>query len=483
MMGTSTLFSHVNLSRRLSQWTTVFLCTLFAILYGIWLQPHTVFIRNFCLLGGALISLPVIYARRKAFLSKNALPIGLMVLLLVWVTIHLFFIGVDFETQRMEYFKIWKKIAISMVFALGLGLSLSSSLSQGHQKLSVIGDDQKNSLRQSKQYWRIIFFGFCLPAIIFWIKLAITQLSIHWGWHPSPYLLQSEQIFTDPFAIHRSGYVFFTLPALAMALSRIALQVRQQQYSLKGCVVNGLVIAGTVAIYVIEADRLGLLFVVGLIGLTLLKNVKLRVLLGSPKQWAPLLLVAFVLLGFVGTRLKDNAQWKTFLSDAKMAVQVDHYENWKYTAEYLPINDKGVMVSGSNYQRIAWFIIGSRLAVSHPLGYGLMSQSFGRICKQIWPDSQTSWSHSAWLDFTLGYGWVGLGLFLFAAVLAYKQSALILPPFNSMGRDVLGVWIALFLVKEISAEAYVNAFIFVVVLVGALSLTQRERILKSQVDL
>ena len=69
------------------------LCVLFSVLYGVWLLPHTVFIRHSCLIIGSLLSLPIIFFNWRIFIQRRAIPILLILLLLVWVTIHLWFIA------------------------------------------------------------------------------------------------------------------------------------------------------------------------------------------------------------------------------------------------------------------------------------------------------------------------------------------------------------------------------------------------------
>lgn len=72
-------------------WLALTLCWLFAILYGVWMLPEKVFIRHFCLVTGAILSLYVIYPNRKLLLKKEAAPIWIIALLILWVTFHLFF--------------------------------------------------------------------------------------------------------------------------------------------------------------------------------------------------------------------------------------------------------------------------------------------------------------------------------------------------------------------------------------------------------
>lgn len=443
--------------KKYQHYVTLILCYLFAILYGIWLQPNTVFLRNVCLVGGAILSLPIIYSNRKAFLSKAAIPIWLIVLLLAWVTFHLFYIGQEPSTQWMEYAKSWKKIAISFVFAIGLGVSIAKHFHDTN-KLFI--------------YWRIVYFGLMLPALIYFIKLAVTQWAPVLGISPSPHLLTSRAIFTDPFAVHRSGYVFFVLPALSIAIAKIALSIKEGHFSIKSNSIYILMLPITVTLFYIEDDRLGFLFTLFILAFAAIPIFKSLL----QKSSAMKIIIALLLMGSIiavgAIAYKKNEQWKTLLADAKVGLQVDRYDAWKYdriSHPNLPLNEYGKPASLSNYERTAWATVGSRLALQNPLGYGLMSQSFGRLCRINWPDSQTSWSHSAWLDFTLGYGFPGLFLLFVPALLAWKNSLELPNPWKFIGKSGLGVLILVFLVKEVSSEVYVNALIFLVILVSSMS--------------
>ena len=456
--------------KKYQHYVTLILCYLFAILYGIWLQPNTVFLRNVCLIGGAILSLPIIYANWRLFLSKKAIPIWLIALLLIWVTFHLFFIGQEHSTQLMEYTKSWKKIAISSVFALGLGLSLGFPV---NLEVSNTG--------WNRRYWQIIYGGFTLPVMLYFFKLGITHFAVLYDFRLSPFLIHSREIFTDPFAIHRSGYVFFVFPALVIAFHQIFQAINQKIIISRGNIIYLAVIILTLLLFFIENDRLGAAFGFAFLGLASISSFKSILRMRSFSSVVLILVIIIGALGTLGVSYRQNAQWQTLLADAKVAVEVDQYNAWKYSREThpdLPLNEYGTPASLSNYERIAWATVGARLLSQHPMGYGLMSQSFGRWCRIYWPDSQTSWSHSAWLDFALGYGVLGVALIFLAALLTWVNSKNTTHRWNLIGRWVLGAWVILLFTKELSAEVYINCFIFVLIWGAALTLPKQLRNIK-----
>jgi hypothetical protein len=120
---------------------------------------------------------------------------------------------------------------------------------------------------------------------------------------------------------------------------------------------------------------------------------------------------------------EENNSWKSLVSDAKIAVQVDKYDEWKY-ATFAPHDEGGRQVSGLNYFRISWALIGMKLIKENPLGYGLIDQSFGSLSKVKWPESTLTQSHSGWMDLTLGIGVPGIACIFLAIFLAIKNLVL-----------------------------------------------------------
>ena len=80
-------------------------------------------------------------------------------------------------------------------------------------------------------------------------------------------------------------------------------------------------------------------------------------------------------------------------------------------------------------------------------------------------------SHSGWLDFSLGYGIIGFGLLAIAAFLAWLNSAILPYPWCFLGRWVLGSLCLIMLTTELSTEIFINALIFIVLLVSGLTLS------------
>lgn len=370
-----------------------------------------------------------------------------------------FFIGRDFNAQWEEYTRIWKKIAVGSVFAIGLGIALIS---------------QSNNQKHTNQYWRIVYLGFLLPAITYYVKLLATTLGVKYGFHVPIYLVLDPDHMGSRFGVSRAWYVFFCLPAVAISIGMLYLRIKNKSLTFTNGITYFLCMPITLLVFYIENDRLGTFFgfVLILLALVLLGGALLR---GRAILGLIVLVLLIAVSGAISYKaFKQNNQWLSFIADAKVAIQqVDALDNWRYNRIQMkgyPINEFGQTVSPSNYERISWAIIGSRFALSEPLGYGLLSLSFGALDKERKKDSEMSWSHSAWLDFTLGYGIPGFLLLLSAMVVTVLHAGYIQFPWRLISLWTLPTMALVLLVKEISSEVFISAFIFIIVFSGATSL-------------
>jgi hypothetical protein len=437
------------------------LCWLFAILYGVWILPETVFIRHFCLVVGAVFSLYVIYPNRALLFKKEAIPIWLIILLMIWVTFHLFFIGQNFDRQWREYTTIWKKIAIGSVFAIGLGFALIS---------------QVNNQKHTNQYWRIIYFGFLLPAITYFVKYSATKLGYHYGLDVPIYLVLDPDHMGSRFGISRAWYVFFCLPSVALSIGYIAMLFKNGQFSIANALAYLTCIPLTLLIFYIENDRLG-----SLLGFLLLLFASIYIgsaLLEKCTKKGLIIFILSILLSIVISlsSYKKNTEWLSLINDVRVAVENVHinyaWQNVNTKLEDRPLNQYGEITFNSTYIRTSWALIGGQLVVENPLGYGLLSLSFGELAKERWPESELSWSHSAWIDFTLGYGIPGFFLLFTSLILALQNSRKVSSPWSLIGLLALPTLSVVFLVKEISSEVFINALIFLLVFSTTLAANQ-----------
>ncbi len=433
-------------NKLLPKWVAPTLTVLFAILWAVWLLPHTVFIRHTAIVLGAVLGLYVCILNWQLFLKKEAFPIYAILLLIGWVIFHFFFIGTNRVLQFQELTGVWKKVIICIPFAIGLGIA--------------IGRSKKNLC------WNLFYLGLTLPTLIYFGKWILTYNALEWN-IKSPYLLLNSD-YSTRYGISRALYPFFCLPSFVIALNLIAFR-----QSILGKIVPLYLfsIFLTPLLFFLEGDRTGLLlvalsfFLVGMVTfLGASKNSRLKF---NVLACAFILLSATSLFSFI----KKYEQVNLIVSNSKIAINIDKFDHWKYQgARGFPINNKGLDIDGSTYFRISWFIVGTSLLIENPLGYGLLTLSFDHLSKYKWPDSILSMTHSGFLDFALGYGYLGIGFLLVASFGVVKKSYFFPTNWNMLFWG-FGALILVMFLKELSYEITVNAYIFIILLMSGMAIS------------
>ena len=386
-------------------------CTCFAVLYAIWNYPLTNFVSDACMVIGASLSIYILYLNRSFFKTQQAIPFWLLVILIAWIVLHLLFFANNFPLQFRELTSIWKRVVIAILFGLGFGIALTSA-------------------QPKKGYWAIFYIGMMMPALIFLAKYWLNLFAPHYGWVVPEYLrLYGSR--ESPFYMYKTDYVAFCLPALAISLAQLKQNLDDARIWILVNLVYlfSLLAVLTTFMLVMNSIKNGMAYSAILIAvfIVLVLNTQFSKALSSPakgnrlKLWLfKLLMISMILVisvPILTRHLDQNPSWKTLLADAKVAIQVDQIDTWKYwgTKGY-PLNEYGTPVSATNYERISWGIVGFRLLQENPLGYGLVENSFEHLTKKRWPDSLLRQTHSGWLDLALGIGLPGI-ILVFSALL------------------------------------------------------------------
>jgi hypothetical protein len=444
-------------------WMIWLQCFAFAILYGIWAVPETILIRHVCLILGGLIGIYEIYIYRDSLLKRAALPIYLIAFLFIWTMIQFFFITPNPALQWEELTSIWKRTAIGFIFAVGLGLFLSSrSIRERQAALFDI------------YYWRLIYIGLLLPTLIYLLKYVLTFHANQWGFTAPDYLRL--HYGSMPFYMPKTVYVAFCLPLFAIALGQIATQIERQQWRPWSTLVYLLSCLAVLFVFYAENIKNGIAYALVLaiffFANLLYKNIKLIKLKES------MVLLAFITVFgfFIAQHVQKNESWSTLYADMKVAIQIDQYDHWKWNSERgYPNNELGKMVSITNYDRIAWGVAGVQLLIENPLGYGLVERSFGHLAKIKWPESKLHQNHSGWLDLALGLGLPGIGLILGALTLALKQCRAVPGPIGNFGFWLLLSLALLWCTTEVSQKVFFDWLVFAIAWIAALALGDAAR--------
>lgn len=454
-------------------WLIWIQCIAFVVLYAVWILPEIVGFRNTALVVGALAGLYPIHQFRTRLFQRRAAPIWLIVALFAWALFHLVFISQDYAAQLLELKRIWKYAALAAIFAFGFGLSLSSAINKGGETTTGQASIPK--------YWAFIYFGLCLPVLIYLLKYALTKYGATFGIQTPPYL----QIYfwSQPFYVPKTDYAAFCLPPLAIALGQIQVLLVSST-KLKGREYLAIsfylaTIAATLFLFFIQDIKNGMAYAalcVVLFALSLLFGG------GQIKFWKKLLFVvvgASLLMTGLLPHIKKNDSWRTLVADTKVALQTDQYQQWKYAgAQGYPNNEYGTMVSITNYERAAWLKIGLELSAKNPLGYGLVEDSFRKMTKARWPEvsPNLSHSHSGWLDVILAVGFPGFACLFGALLTALSQAKSIAQPWKSVVIWALLANAVLWITTEVSATVTFAALIFWVCWAAGLTVFTGKRV-------
>lgn len=441
----------------------------FALLWAIWIQPHTIALRHILLTVGSLLGLYVIIQNRSIMRTKATIPIYLMGLLFLWITFHLFFLSNKFELQLDEYLTIWKRIWWGTPFAIGLGITLGS-------KQNLIGETQKRFNKQDLIAWWIFYLGIATPTIIYLTRTLLMMMAGKFGWTLPNYAMLLPNVST--WHIPKMGYIFFCLPALAIACSQFAtLFNHQSRFYVYYAGIYAATILAVFLVFYLENAKNGFVYAT-ILCILMLAVFSLRSHLNWGWRNGIILLLS---LGIVGILLvqhvKQNDSWRTLLADIKVATQLEEIDAWKdYGARGYPKNEMGNVVSETNYARAAWAQVAIQLILERPLGYGLLYQSFGYFAKEKWPNSILDTSHSAWLDITLAIGIPGVILLLASAALALKN--LLQLESNSFTIATLWMMLSIFMLMittEVARQVYIEALFFVILLVAGMGIGSLNR--------
>lgn len=462
------ILGEINRSRPFPSFVVIAMCWLFVILFGVWALPHTVFIRHFCMLLGATLGSYVIFSLwRNNFLKMqvNAAPIFMIIVLFFWIVIHLLWIGKEPQLQLAEFQRTWKKIILCFPFALGLGLGIRYIMESKDEK-------------QVNKLWRIFYAGLCAPYLIFFVKYGFTIFSYSVSLEINPYLILSTDL--NHFSgIPKYFYVFFCLPAFAVSIGFISNSIYNKNFQISSNFAYLITIILVPVIFIMQSDRNGMLYSAIIIMVGILRIIFDRAYLRSRGGLINFFVLSIFLISLAIVFSESSQQWKYFLADAKIAVQVEKFDQWKYQGtegRLYPLNDQGFEVSHSNYDRIAWIIIGIELLKENPWGYGLMTLSYDHLSKIKWPDSSLSMTHSGWIDFSLGYGILATILLISTLFFLWLKNSKLENKWGILGRGcILSIFLVM-ITTEISSEIFINAIFFLVIFIAGLTLRLNKEI-------
>ncbi|MBU3547845.1 hypothetical protein [Polynucleobacter sp. P1-05-14] len=372
------------------------LISLNTILLAVWAVKDTIALRNIALVLGSILALIVISndwrqgSLRKQLRFPNSVPLILLALIFIWVLAHFFFLSQDPIQQLQELHSTWLRALLGTIMAFGSGL--------------VIGK------RPGFINW--LWFGLFVSILAAYFRYISRAIELH-----------------SLFAPDYEGYIFYGKiyavlvgTILISGLSGTLLDKLRNQglskWMWQGLFwLSGLALVLYAYVFIFDArNGIGLaailvlgLFAAGFIGLVRhgekSRNTKGVKLIAS-------FLVALLLLGgvFAYQQIKHNPGWTYLVEDAKIAAQIDRHPEWQLSnsSHIYPKTDAGRQVTGNNYERVAWAIVGLRLLWQNPFGEGLLYRSFRILLQKDYPGATPMATHSGWIDLSLAFGIPGI---------------------------------------------------------------------------
>jgi hypothetical protein len=391
--------------RDIPTWVVWTQCFCFFVLYSIWYYPSTNFLSDTLIIIGALLSLYILSLNISFFKSKESIPFWLLVILFIWVIFHLVFLSNHFSQQLRELESIWKRVLIAMVYGLGFGIGIVN-------------------FKSPSKCLILIYAGMIAPGLIYLFKFILGYYADHYSFIlPDYIMLYDEPVST--YWIYKTAYTVALIPTFALGLASLQYSMLKKNNNFRNAIsLFGILVA--ILVFDLVNIKNAVVYVAILTGILYINFVfkifnKLQVPNAFKKIKISLLILFFVTIMtslLINRSVEKNSSWNSFLLDIKVGQQVDIQEKWKeFGGNGFPLNEKQEVVSVTNYYRMAWLIIGTRLLIENPLGYGLVYRSFANLTLTKWPSSSLDQSHSGWLDLALGIGIPGFMLIIIAFLL------------------------------------------------------------------
>ena len=388
-----------------------------SVLLGIWATMHTIALRNMLLGLGGLAAIFYWFewlktVNKSPFESRPSLlawtPLALIALMFFWIFVHYTFFSVEPQRQFNELRSTWVRAAVAALVGSATGLSLNRKRTYAPwlwlglllSFLILIAQYIPKAL-QRNSIFGMDFFG----DYIYWAKfngvLAGTILIAGLlGLLIDYFRMDRAPRETDGVSVPSQLRVAYLIPVYALL---------------------GIFLASYSFVFIFDA-KAGVGLSVILIGFWVLVGAAFLVLkiLKFSKQKSDanlyiklggLLLVLVTLVSFLSYKhIKNNPGWESLFTDIAISAQIDQYPNWQNPPKYgYPKREDGTVVAGNTYERVSWATVGLKLIADQPFGNGLF-RSLPEQIKKLAPEFNFGivYTHSAWIDLGLAFGFPGL---------------------------------------------------------------------------
>jgi hypothetical protein len=311
-----------------------------------------------------------------------------------------------------------------------------------------------------------------MPLIIFLAKTILIYLALNFKFI-LPEFIQIPAS-SSKFYIQKIDYLFFLFPVFLYSLVNIYLNFTNNRLNKFNLNISSLLIIIFVIFVFFKINtKNGMLYIMIFMMLFLFLSFKNKIKLSY------ILIIFAITLPMYLNHFSKNPTWLNLIPDINVAINTSKNQEWKDPdlGHGHIINIKKEPVSISTYQRVAWFIEGSKMIPENLLGYGLVEDSFRYLAISKWPDASKNLNHthSGWLDLALGIGLPGIFFLAGSLVTLVSGSISIIKNnntsnlvsfclFNTIGILFIGI------TTEISTKSVVPFLVFWATFTGALIL-------------
>ncbi len=414
-----------------------------AALYFTWPLPHTMALRNLLLAIVAITGIILCITHAECRKIVSAPWLYYFIALLGWVVFHATFISSNGAEAWVELFGEWFKPYLVMLGGMGCALA-----SQSIKKSTF------------KFYFIVTLIAQPVLFLLFSIIESIRQghfllLSLTEGAKEGRFVEGYFGLFD-----HKMSLAFFSHVMVAFACAKL-LNASKSRISINTLIWFSAIVLGFY-IAILSSSRNSIILLNLLcttMAVMLLYQLRLKI---SGFISVGIVIVAMLWSGAYFS-LTTNVGWRSFVGDAKVAVNISTYPNWINIKKYgLPKNEKGDEVSVSNYLRIAYGVAGLEKILQHPLGYGVTRHALERLVQTDHPDAKIANSHNGYLDLVLA---VGLPALILLAMGVYS----VLKQFINSGSEwaipaswVIGAIMLHWMMDPVSRDHYFEAFLFLI---------------------
>lgn len=403
-----------------------------SILLGIWAVSHTIAMRNALLGFGFLLALP--YWVRWFSALKNAknedrqistaswLPLGLIAMMFLWVILHMFFFT-DYSHHRLEEIGgTWIRAFLATLIGSAVGLALIKK--PNYLPLLWAGIFLSFIALMMQYFPKMMnahsMFAFDYGGYIYWAKfsgvlsgtlliagllgLMIDGLPTNWK---RPFI--GDKVYGDSLGPNYGLIAYCLFGILLVSYAHVFI------FDAKAGVGLAVILIGfwcMVGVIMFLANSLGQRFQAS--GITNFFKMGFLFLI---------IVIAMVFLSY--KHMKHNPGWENLIEDIHISAQITKYPNWRNPSQFgYPSRKDGSMVVANTYERVAWGTAGLKMIAQAPLGNGFF-RTLPEQIKKLEPNFHSAfYTHSAWIDFGLAYGWPGIILMPMVLLVLFTRAAL-----------------------------------------------------------